>query len=272
MDLEARYRDLAPLLSSIALEPLAAASWPGSERCLFARLTPAVLAEELEIYRILPALRQRHFAQIDLQTQHRGPSTSLRVGIHPRSDDALLIELVLWREWVRLTQGPLAGRRFAALSVEQLRLQDPRQTFHAPAQALPGQRHPGLGLGHAIQAMLVGWAARLGAEVLMVIPEYFHTAVIFRPYYHYADLEMRAIFAALQRQLLPQGLAPAAVTHLSWCFERGQVLRDGAPFFWPTEAQLHFVERGRHSSFVQQSLPEGAIGRFSLAPAAATGG
>ncbi|MDX9722389.1 MAG: hypothetical protein RBU37_16715 [Myxococcota bacterium] len=215
---EHRYQVLAPLLSSIRL-------WPEEGAWSLLQGLLAQLDEDLLRNGIVASLRRRGFGQLSVTSSSQWPWT-LRF-FDERG--ALLIELGVWLERLGLQ----AGERLRVLSVETLRLQHPYAAFERPRA--PSQAHPGLGLARAFHCLLGDWALRLGADGVLVLPEFFHTACIFAQHYRWLDAEMEQLFEASKRDLLP---LVADATALSWAFEWGLVRRRGQLWRWPNEAML----------------------------------
>ena len=69
------------------------------------------------------------------------------------------------------------------------------------------------------------------------IPQYFHTAYLFSPFFEYIDPEMAALFRAMKQDLLPAQPTKEDITRLSFEFENGRITRNGELYLWPTEMQ-----------------------------------
>ncbi|MCL2325298.1 MAG: hypothetical protein FWC40_02160 [Proteobacteria bacterium] len=147
----------------------------------------------------------------------------------------LLLQLIVWLEYVCIERFEMA---FPAFCVEHLRLQNPLSLPH-PNHKLPGQDFAPSGTLRKVFALLQHWASRCGAQLITEIPQYFHTAYIFHPYFHYVDLPMAAIFHQIQTDLLPPNPTPNDIARLSMAFESGLVMHNDTPYLWPTELQAH---------------------------------
>ncbi len=65
------------------------------------------------------------------------------------------------------------------VAVEWLLMQNPRAAFFRERPQLPGQTHPGTGLGHDVSQLLQLMTRRIGREGLVVVPERFHLAELY---------------------------------------------------------------------------------------------
>jgi len=63
--------------------------------------------------------------------------------------------------------------------IEWLCMQNPLKTFDQSRPQLPGQRHPGLGVGKRMADMLIHLAETHDRDGLMNVPEHFHNALIY---------------------------------------------------------------------------------------------
>lgn len=150
----------------------------------------------------------------------------------------LLIELVASLADLRASRdlGPLAaGHALPVVAIEWLLMQDPRHDFTPERPALPGQDHPGLGLGRTVLALLELSCERLGRQGLLVFPEHYHNAVLYRSRFRFLDPAREGEQEALERDLGALGLAGA-----SWALEEGRVVDEatGAPHPWRAEEMI----------------------------------
>lgn len=268
-----RYTTLARQLTGVRLLP--ATDTPDPRTPFLGRFAPDALLEELELFGVLQRLRARGYEQLLLELDDgtcpgRSAVRLWRADAAPstrRARENLLMELVLWREHLEVTEAalapPLAGLGpQPILTCEYLLLQDPDGTFDARRPRLPGQLLPGLRAGDQVLAAMLSWAARLGAGALMTLPDYFHSAVIFDRErgvltardaaasrrvrgFHVLDAELEGLLLAARRDL---DVAGRGLAEASWHFEWGLVgLRraDGTvqrPWLWPSEPELVGLE------------------------------
>ncbi len=132
--------------------------------------------------------------------------------------------------WPRQDGDARGHGSYPVLVVEWLAMQNPRGHFTRARPRLPGQTHPGAGLGRAMHNILVIMAERTAREAILNVPEHFHLAALYlRAGYRSAtlerELELKAVLEATER--LPFAAA-------AWAVERGFVLEDDgvAPRPW----------------------------------------
>ena len=90
---------------------------------------------------------------------------------------------------------------FNVLYIEWLMLQDPRSEFTPTRPRLPGQEHPGLGLGKEVLTLLVLMARHLKVDALLNVPEYYHTALMFSKRFLFFNPVVQATVLAVTRDL-----------------------------------------------------------------------
>ncbi len=111
--------------------------------------------------------------------------------------------------------------------IEWLLMQNPRAAFSAQRPRLPGQLHPGLGVGRKMQDVLVLMAQRISRDALLNVPEHAHLAET------YTALGWRFLDGARAEPMVTALAAAQALpyAHRAWALERGFVVDDaGAPF------------------------------------------
>jgi len=137
-------------------------------------------------------------------------------------DDHRLLDLkVSLRRMAERELGGGGDRRLDVLEVVWLAMQDPTAGFTADRPRLPGQRHPGLGIGNVMHNMVLLMARRLRREAVLNVPERFHLALIYLEagYIPVDDGWLREVVAAY-RAVADLPLAAGA-----WAAERGCLRR-----------------------------------------------
>ncbi len=243
MSIERRYERIARSLKTLELvgddadlvaellpsSPAAEGEWSGHFAGFYSR---AGIERVFDAYGITTAIRRLGFdevqitASVDEAGRHR-----LQVLVDGlEDDDHRLIDLVVQLRRVReaaITGEDAATRPFDVLVVEWLCLQNPRAAFTAERPQLPGQRHPGLGIGRVVHNMILLMAQRLNRAGVVNIPRHLHLAVFYeRSGYRYLCEAHETEVAAVSRAL--RGVSPAVA---SWAAERGcvKVGRNGSP-------------------------------------------
>jgi len=121
------------------------------------------------------------------------------------------------------------------LVVDWLSLADPRRAFTPERPRLPGQTHPGSGVGLEVFLILTLCARRLHLHGLLETPERLHNAVLYQERSHFLDPTWEGTFLALRDLLNHLSLA-----ELAWAMEEGRVIDDttGEVIRWRAREQL----------------------------------
>mgnify|MGYP000994322578 FL=1 len=89
------------------------------------------------------------------------------------------------------------------LFVEWICLQDPMRKYRRNQIPLPGQSHPGLGMGWQVLLILKLMARRMGSPGLFNCPEFYHNARFFHRFFHFAAPAAEADLLAIDRDTFP---------------------------------------------------------------------
>jgi hypothetical protein len=194
----------------------------GEPRLFLGRLTDDGLRAELAAAGIPAFLATRGFPDIRVGTDLAEGEHRLR--IDAADDGALLVELRLAEMAIPLPAalrgvGPEA---LHVLAVLWAALQNPRASFTPDRPRLPGQDHPGLGIGRRLYELLRGWAGALGKDALLNVPEHYHNALFYEAPFRFLDPTEQGRFEALRRDLAGLGVADA-----SFAIEQGRVRDEG---------------------------------------------
>ena len=117
-----------------------------------------------------------------------------------------------------MTGGVIGRRRYNAIAVEWLALQNPRGRFTADRPRLPGQDHPGLGGVGQIVRLLETFAGELAVAAVLDVPSHFHAAVMYSRRFHFTDPMREGMMRGVLRDLGHHSL-----TDLSWAFVTGDI-------------------------------------------------
>ena len=235
--LEVRFRRIARTLPADLLgadDDAILADLGGDAERLLGFYTQDGVERALEAYGVFDTLRARGYSRFSVSLDLDEFTHDLRV----YADDYLVCECRL-RQARGATDPCFAEwqRRFVPelLVVEWLSLEDQRRQFDARRPRLPGQRHPGSGVGAEVMTLLTLCARRLKLHGLIEVPERFHNAVIYRRRTHFFDPIMEGRFLALVDLLEGRSL-----NALAWAMERGAVIdtRTGEPVAWPAREQV----------------------------------
>lgn len=135
------------------------------------------------------------------------------------------------------------------LYIEWLMLQNPRREFTAERPPLPGQDHPGLGVGLEIFELIRILAERLDLSGIINVPAYYNNAYLYQMRSTFLLPEIEGRFHALKRDLGDRSLAEA-----SWAVQWECVLdrASGEPFVWQAHELCH-AQRRRVRRYFQSS-------------------
>jgi hypothetical protein len=211
----------------------------GQGSMLFDEFSPQDVMDVFERFGVLPKLRERgfdHFA-VALETADQERQT-VRLTAERQMRSMLLGEAIL-RDDAFVTQeqfaGPLRDRHMRMLIIQWVRLQDPTRSFTPERPALPGQDHPGCGVGREVMDLFLGLARRLTFSGIMVCPEFAHNAVMYAGQFRFFDPSAQGRFEALLTCLQDVSLAQFA-----WGVELGCVRDEasGKPLRWFHEEMI----------------------------------
>ena len=212
----------------------------GDDRLFLDTYEEAMLRERLAHYGITEGLKRLGFDTIRLSLNTADPYFQhLEVFSDEPACADPLAEVTLHRGNFA-TRAPFAaqlhGLVLPMLFIQWIRLQNPRVTvFPADRPQMPGQKHPGLGLGKKVIVMLSELGKKLKTDGLANTPEYPHNAVLYSREFLYLNPEAEGRLKALKRDLSRHGLADA-----SWGIVLGCVRdeRSGMPLEWFKEEQI----------------------------------
>jgi hypothetical protein len=120
------------------------------------------------------------------------------------------------------------------LVIQWICLQNPLATFD-PADLLPGQRYPGLGVGQKVLKVLDALIHTLHLEGIVNRPEFLHAAIIYSKVFQFVSPEAQGRLQALRRDL-----AALDLWQIAWASEKGHILEDGSRtrFGWYQSEQI----------------------------------
>lgn len=204
-----------------------------------------------ERYGILRKLRDRGFSDLRFNADPSDAKKQI-VRIHGWKDGArhLLMELILCRRVLSRMVG--VERDLELLSVEWLLLQDPTSAFTAQHPPLPGQEHPGLGIAHDIDELLVQACLRLGLDGIVSRPSHYHNAEVASRNSRFLDPGAEGRLLAIRKVLAGHALPEASAL-----VERGGLcLRDGSAFEWTAADQVLAVRPQLQAYFLSPAYRE----------------
>jgi len=194
------------------------------------RFTEGALEREMEAAGILAALETRGYPKVRIHVDATDAEHRLRI-LPPRGEEPLVelraseVTCVVDEPVLRIHGVDL----LYVLSVHWFSLQDPGKPFAPERPRLPGQTHPGLGIGRRFYGRLTTWAHEWGKDALLNFPEYFHNAVFYASMFRFVSPARQGRFEALRRDL-----AAVHVCAASAAIDEGRVVEDpgGRLFRW----------------------------------------
>lgn len=187
----------------------------------------------MEKYGLMGAVRERGFVEPRLSVDPSDPDRQ-HLTLHGTKDgeEWLLIDLVLRRIRIAVTEGLEPPGDLELLSIEWMMLQNPTEEFSLRQPQWPGQDHPGLGVGEQLMHMLLQAAIRLELDGVVHHPSRYHIAFIGGGQFFFLDPDVQGRFEALREALAPLDLSEAAAM-----MERGDVRwsDDDSPVQWEPE-------------------------------------
>ena len=120
------------------------------------------------------------------------------------------------------------------LVIQWICLQNPLAKFD-PKNLLPGQRYPGLGVGHKVLKVLDALIHTLHLEGIVNRPEFLHAAIMYSMVFQFVNPEAQGRLNALRRDL-----AALDLWQIAWASENGHILEDGVKtrFTWFQSEQV----------------------------------
>jgi hypothetical protein len=121
------------------------------------------------------------------------------------------------------------------LFLEWLTLQNPLLSFSREKSPLPGQKHPGLGLGRKVLDIFIHLARITHKDGLIAFPAYFHNALLFSRYLYFLNPEKAGEVQAI-RETFPD----VTFKQLAWIVHF-DCMRDseGRKYGWKAEEEVY---------------------------------
>jgi hypothetical protein len=205
--------------------------------------SPGGIKYALESYGVFEELRKRGFDELKLSVNTHDPYKQRIAIYYDKKDPRHLIgELVVKRKHITIYTpfpSPVNGRNFEVIAVEWLCMQDPKSGFTAEKPRLPGQKHPGLGMGEMAMEMLIIMCRRLRTAGLLNVPEHFHNSQMYSPQFRYLNPVYAGKREAIVRDLMQQ----YSLSEISWAIDLGCVTENEQPFEWFIGDQIIPLDR-----------------------------
>lgn len=108
--------------------------------------------------------------------------------------------------------------------IEWLRMQDPLKSF-GERTPLPGQLHPGLGLGNEAAKILCSLARNKGRDGILNLPEHFYNAYLYAQgfnLYHFLNPAFEGYFKSICKAIEPD-IKERGISAVAWAVFRGML-------------------------------------------------
>ncbi len=205
--------------------------------------SPTGIEYALDKYGLFDMMREAGFDDLKLTINTKDPYKQ-RIALHYERKDAdhLLGELVVKKRHITIYPpfpSLLYGRNFEVIAVEWLCMQNPKAEFPPDKPRLPGQKHPGLGLGEMIMEILIIMCGRLRTAGLLNTPEHFHNAQMYSSHFRYIEPREEGKRMAIVRNLLSE----YSLSQISWAIDLNCVRENDQPFCWQGKDQIIPLDR-----------------------------
>lgn len=198
----------------------------------------------MEKYKVTQKLRRKGFKNLKLKIDTSDPyKHSMMLNNHEGNKIEKLVEFVVKRDFLDVDmpfKAAINGKKYEVLIVEWLKMQDPRASFPLKKPQLPGQEHPGLGIGSDALELLVFAARRLGMKGIVNIPDHYHNAFFYSRIFLFEKPEDQARLMAIIRDTRGK-----TIKEVAWAIEQGKLLdkKTNKPFKWEIAKQILPLEK-----------------------------
>ena len=212
------------------------------------------MSKALEEYGFFDILRRKGFEDFKLALDLDDPYRHLlRVYFGGREDpDHLLIELILREGNLRSplpSEGGEPDGSHPVLIIEWICLQNPRAAFTPDRPPLPGQEHPGLGIGHEALEFMVLTGKRLKKDGIMNHPQFYHNARFYHEKFKFYNPVREGRLISMIRDTGDYNLADAAWAVYHECLldrrTGREVAWEGGDQVYPLSRELKAYFRSR---------------------------
>ncbi|EAL52197.2 hypothetical protein EHI8A_057830 [Entamoeba histolytica HM-1:IMSS-B] len=141
-----------------------------------------------------------------------------------------------FKEGVYFMEQKLSKTELNLTIIEWLRLQDYRIEPKDGTLMLPGQIHPGLGIGHEIEEMLMDFISRKGRDGPLNTPEHWYNAYLYymRSHFHFLNPAFEGLFRSINASI-KKDIEEHRLTGVAWAIAQGKL------YHRPTKEQIIWV-------------------------------
>jgi hypothetical protein len=194
------------------------------------------------------------------------PLQRLQIFYQKEDPDSIVVDLKIREGRLRISDPDVLVSPFPEsgyIILEWMTLQNPLKQFAPERTPLPGQKHPGLGLGSKVNDLFIHLARITKNGGLLAFPAYFHNALLFSRGFNFLNPAKAGEVAAV-RASLPD----VSFKELAWVVYLG-CLKDesGNVYEWQAEEQIYplsqDLKRYFESPAYKKAVREGSeAGRF----------
>ena len=170
------------------------------------------------------------------------PLQRLQIFYQTKQPDNLVVDLKIREGRLRMNNPdvlvqPLPESNYLVL--EWLTIQNPLQRFGSNRTPLPGQKSPGMGLGHKVIDLFVYLSRINRNDGILAFPAYLHNALLFSRAFHFLNPDKEAEVRAV-RTSFPE----VTFKELAWIVHLDCVVEEGKGFYkWKAEEQVYPLSR-----------------------------
>ncbi|MCF7808570.1 MAG: hypothetical protein K9M49_10070 [Candidatus Marinimicrobia bacterium] len=128
------------------------------------------------------------------------------------------------------------------LMIEWLLLQNPESDFNNNRPRLPGQQHPGIGLGEELLALFSLMGRHLKVDGILNVPQYLHTALFFSKRHLFLSPYAQALLLKLSSDLLSK----YPLWKVAWASATGSIFNRETSEYYQWEPRKQLLPLNRH--------------------------
>ena len=172
-----------------------------------------------------------------MDSSHFPPLQRLLVYYQKEDPDHIIADLKIREGHCRVKDPASLIRPFPDskfLILEWLTLQNPNMEFARDRSPLPGQKHPGLGLGHKIIDLFIYLARINRNDGILAFPAYFHNALLFSRRFQFLNPDKRGEVQAIRK-----AFHHVPFKKLAWIVHTNCLIEEGkGTYEWKAEEQV----------------------------------
>jgi len=172
---------------------------------------------------------------------------NLRIYFKEKDENNRIVDLILKEKCLSFKFSNADSKDLKFLFVEWICLQNPTTSFTKDKPRLPGQIHPGLGLGERLWSIFELLVRFLQIDGVMIMPKFLHNAIMYRRLFHFLNPSKEGEVNGILRDLGKYHLAI-----LAWASYHGCIFEGDKTFEWMAEPQI-FPQNRRLKDYFSSS-------------------